>query len=82
MSKVLHQNEPHLLLLSVLGALNGHHDFVADLRGRGDLRLKLELEPLLGADPLEHLGHFHVDAHAADVAQKLDCRHLQRKSDT
>ena len=47
--------------------------------GRRDFGLELELESLLGADLLEGLGHLHVDAHAANVAQKFDGCYLMTK---
>ncbi len=42
--------------------------------------LELELESLLGADLLEGLGDLHVDAHSANVGQKLDGRYLVTKT--
>lgn len=50
--------------------LGGSHDFGAEL----------ELHALLLQDALEGLGHLHVDAHAADVAQKLDSCDLRSKT--
>lgn len=44
-----------------VGPLGGSHDFGAEL----------ELEALLLQDALEVLGHLHVDAHAAHMAQEL-----------
>lgn len=56
---------------------NSRHVYLAvgPLGGPQDFGAQLELKALLLQDALEVLGNFHVDAHAAHVAQKLHCRH-------
>ena len=73
------KSRTHFLGLAVLDALHGDLDLVSLLPGARDLGVELELESLLGADPLELLGDLHVDAHAADVAEELDGGHLGAK---
>ena len=62
----------HLLCLSVFDALDGDLDLVPFFPSPRDFCVELELESLLGADPLKPFGHFHVDAHATHVSEELD----------
>ena len=63
---------PNLFGLAVLGAFDGNQDLISFPLGSGDLGVELELESLLGEDPLEALGNLAVDAHTADRGHELD----------
>ena len=67
----------HLLDLAVLDTLHTHADLAISLLGSRHLGVELELDALLGHDALELLAHVHVDAHAADMTQELNSRHLE-----
>jgi hypothetical protein len=70
----------HLFLLAAVGGLNRDGDLSALLGGTHHLGTEHELEALFGERALEHLGHLHVDAHAADVAEEFHRRHLRAQS--
>ena len=67
-------------LISTLGTLDSHSNAVAGFLGTGHFGVEFEFETLFCQDFLKRFAHVHVDAHAADVREKLDARHFGTQS--
>jgi len=64
--------QTYLLLLAAFGRLDGQIDSIATSVAGDDLRIELELQPLLLKNLLSRLRDLHVHAWTTNLAEEFD----------